>query len=49
MNVLINTANILTILRYLTTDMLRLLSIFATSCVVAYFYSKPDSLINVVV
>jgi hypothetical protein len=51
MNFLINAANILFVLGYFTTDMLRLrlLSVVATSCVVAYFYSQPDPMMNVVV
>lgn len=50
MNVLINAANILFVLGYFTTDMLRLrlLSVVATSFVVAYFYNQPEPLMNVV-
>lgn len=50
MNILINVANVLFILGYFTTDMLRLrlLSVVATACVVAYFYSQPEPLMNVV-
>ncbi len=51
MNILINAANVLFVLGYFTTDMLRLrlLSVVATSCVVAYFYSQPEPLMHVVV
>jgi hypothetical protein len=50
MNVLINAANILFVLTYFTTDMLRLrlLSVVATSCVVVYFYMQPEPLMTVV-
>lgn len=50
MNVLINAANVLSVLGYFTTDMLRLrlLSVVATSCAVAYFYKQPEPLMNVV-
>ena len=50
MNVLINAANVLFMVGYFTTDMLRLrlLSVVATSCVVVYFYSQPEPLMNVV-
>ncbi|WP_210529532.1 hypothetical protein [Rubellimicrobium arenae] len=50
MNVLINAANIFFVLGYFTTDMLRLrlLSVVGTSCVVAYFYSQPEPMMNVV-
>lgn len=50
MNVLINAANIFFVLGYFTTDMLRLrlLSIVGTSCVVTYFYSQPEPMMNVV-
>lgn len=50
MNVLINAANVLSVLGYFTTDMLRLrlLSIVATSCAVVYFYKQPEPLMNVV-
>jgi hypothetical protein len=50
MNVLINAANILFVLTYFTTDMLRLrlLSVIATFCVVVYFYSQPEPLMTVV-
>ncbi len=50
MNILINAANVLFMLGYFTTDMLRLrlLSVVATSCVVVYFYSQPEPLMNVV-
>ena len=50
MNVLINAANLLFVLGYFTTDMLRLrlLSVVGTSCVVTYFYSHPEPMMNVV-
>ena len=50
MNVLINAANIFFVLGYFTTDMLRLrpLSVVGTSCVVTYFYSQPEPMMNVV-
>ena len=50
MNILINAANVLFMLGYFTTDMLRLrlLSVVATSCVVVYFYSQPEPMMNVV-
>lgn len=50
MNVLINAANICFVLGYFTTDLLRLrlLSVVGTSCVVAYFYSQPEPMMNVV-
>lgn len=49
MTVLINAANILSVLGYFTTDMLRLrlLSIVATVCAVTYFYNQPEPLMNV--
>ncbi len=50
MNVLINAANLLFVLTYFTTDMLRLrlLSVVATFCVVVYFYCQPEPLMTVV-
>ncbi len=50
MNVLINAANLLFVLTYFTTDMLRLrlLSVVATACVLVYFYSQPEPLMTVV-
>ena len=50
MNALINAANLLFVLGYFTSDMLRLrlLSVVATSCVVAYFYLQPEPMMNVV-
>ena len=50
MNFLINAANILFMLGYFTTDMLRLrlLSVVATTCVVVFFYSQPEPMMNVV-
>ena len=50
MDLLINAANVIFMLGYFTTDMLRLrlLSVVATSCVVAYFYSQPEPMMNVV-
>ena len=50
MNVLINAANIFFVLGYFTSDMLRLrlLSVVGTSCVVVYFYSQPEPMMNVV-
>ena len=50
MNVLIKTANLLFVLTYFTTDMLRLrlLSVVATACVLVYFYSQPEPLMTVV-
>ncbi len=51
MNVLINAANVLLILGYSTTDMLRLrlLSVVATFCVVIYFFKQPEPLVSVAV
>ncbi len=50
MNILINAANVFFVLGYFTTDMLRLrlLSVVGTSCVVTYFYSQPEPMMNVV-
>ncbi|TNC47738.1 hypothetical protein FHG66_16130 [Rubellimicrobium rubrum] len=50
MNVLINAANVFFVLGYFTTDMLRLrlLSVVGTTCVVIYFYSQPEPMMNVV-
>mgnify|MGYP004535144035 CR=1 FL=1 len=50
MTVLINAANVLSVLGYFTTDMLRLrlLSLVATTCGLIYFYSQPEPLMTVV-
>ena len=50
MNVLINAANLLFVLTYFTTDLLRLrlLSVVGTSCVIVYFYNRPEPMMNVV-
>ena len=50
MNILINAANLLFVLTYFTTDMLRLrlLSVVATACVLVYFYSQPEPMLTVV-
>jgi hypothetical protein len=51
MNALINAANLLSVLGYFTTDMLRLrlLSVVATALALAYFWSQPEPLMNVVI
>lgn len=50
MEALINLANILYVLAYFTTDMLRLrvMTMVAAACLAAYFASRPDPLWNVV-
>lgn len=51
MDILINAANILYVLAYFTTDMLRLrvLTLVAACCLATYFASQPAPLWNVVV
>jgi hypothetical protein len=50
MNVLLNAANVLFVLGYFTTDLLRLrlLSAVATACVTAYFLNQPEPMLTVV-
>ncbi|TNC60303.1 hypothetical protein [Rubellimicrobium roseum] len=50
MDFLINAANVLFMLGYFTTNMLRLrlLSVVATACVLVYFYSQPEPMMTVV-
>ena len=50
MDLLINAANILYVLAYFTTDMLRLrlMTMVAAACLAAYFASRPDPLWTVV-
>jgi len=50
MDILINAANLLYVVAYFTTDMLRLrlLTLLAASCLAAYFYCQPTPLLNVV-
>jgi hypothetical protein len=50
MDILINAANILYVVAYFTTDMLRLrlLTLFAAGCLAVYFASQPVPLWNVV-
>ncbi len=50
MEVLINSANILYLLSYFVKDMLklRILTIVAASCLIAYFYFQPEPMLTVV-
>jgi hypothetical protein len=50
MELLINAANILYVVAYFTTDLLRLrvMTLLAAACLVAYFASQPEPLWNVV-
>lgn len=50
MDILINAANILYVVAYFTTDMLRLrvLTLVAATCLAVYFVSLPEPLYNVV-
>ena len=50
MDLLINAANILYVLAYFTTDLLRLrlMTLVAAACLAAYFASRPDPLWTVV-
>ena len=50
MDVLINAANLLYVVAYFTTDMLRLrlLTTVASLCIAAYFANQPVPLVNVV-
>lgn len=50
MDILINAANVLYVVAYFTTDMLRLrfLTLVAAACLAAYFLSQPTPLLNVV-
>jgi hypothetical protein len=50
MDILINAANILYVLAYFTTDMLRLrlMTMVAAACLAVYFASRADPLWNVV-
>jgi hypothetical protein len=50
MDVLINLANILYVVAYFTTNIMRLrmLTLVAATCLAVYFYSQPVPLLNVV-
>ena len=50
MDILINAANVMYIVAYFTTDMLRLrvLTLFAACCLAVYFATQPEPLWNVV-
>ena len=50
MDILINAANLLYVVAYFTTDMLRLrlLTLAAATCLAAYFYCQPVPMLNVV-
>jgi len=50
MDVLINLANILYVVAYFTTNIvrLRMLTLVAATCLAIYFYSQPVPLLNVV-
>jgi hypothetical protein len=50
MDMLINAANVLYVIAYFTTDMLRLrfLTLIAAACLAAYFASRPEPLWTVV-
>jgi hypothetical protein len=50
MELLINAANILYVVAYFTTDLLRLrvMTLLAAACLVTYFASQPEPLWNVV-
>ena len=50
MDILINAANLLYVIAYFTTDMLRLrlLTLSAAGCLAVYFYCQPVPMLNVV-
>ena len=50
MDILINAANVLYVVAYFTTDMLRLrlLTLVAAGCLAVYFYCQPVPMLNVV-
>jgi hypothetical protein len=50
MELLINAANILYVVAYFTTDLLRLrvMTLLAAACLATYFVSQPEPLWNVV-
>ena len=50
MDMLINAANVLYVIAYFTTDMLRLrvLTLVAAACLAAYFATRPEPLWTVV-
>ena len=50
MDVLINLANVLYVIAYFTTNMLRLriLTLVAASCLAIYFFNQPVPMLNVV-
>ena len=50
MDILINTANLLYVVAYFTTDMLRLrlLTLAAATCLAVFFYCQPTPMLNVV-
>ncbi len=50
MDFLINAANVIYVVAYFTTDMLRLrvLTLFAACCLAVYFATQPEPLWNVV-
>ena len=50
MDMLINAANVLYVIAYFTTDMLRLraMTLVAAGCLATYFASQPEPLWNVV-
>ncbi len=50
MHILVNAANLLYVVAYFTTDMLRLrlMTLTAALCLAAYFYLQPVPMLNVV-
>ena len=50
MDILINAANLLYVVAYFTTDMLRLrlLTLAAATCLAVFFYCQPVPMLNVV-
>lgn len=50
MDILINAANVLYVVAYFTTDMLRLrlLTLVAATCLAVFFYCRPEPMLNVV-
>jgi len=50
MDILINAANLLYVVAYFTTDMLRLrlLTLVAATCLAVFFYCQPTPMLNVV-
>jgi len=50
MDILINAANVLYVVAYFTTDMLRLrlLTLAAATCLAVFFYCQPEPMLNVV-